>query len=224
MSKNDATLGFDVHDMLINAGLETPRDFSQGMNLTSPNGITTQERIRIQFHDIMKHLCLYLDDDSLKDTPHRVAKMFCEEIFYGLDYVNFPTCTTVKNKMGYEEMVACTASVKSVCEHHFVPFVGTAHVAYLPDDKVIGLSKINRIVDFFSRRPQIQERLTEQIAATLGYILQTDNVAVVIQAQHFCVHMRGVQDTQSRTTTSKMLGKFRTVPELRSEFLSLTRQ
>jgi GTP cyclohydrolase IA len=125
--------------------------------------------------------------------------------------------------MAYDEMVAVKCTVKSVCEHHFVPFIGIAHVAYLPRNAVLGLSKFNRVVDFFSRRPQIQERLTEQISAALCYILQTDDVAVVIQAKHFCVALRGVQDHVSDTTTSKVKGRFKSVPELRAEFLALTK-
>jgi GTP cyclohydrolase I len=125
--------------------------------------------------------------------------------------------------MRYDEMVAVKCTVKSVCEHHFVPFIGIAHIAYIPHDRVLGLSKFNRVVDFFSRRPQIQERLTEQVSAALRYILQTNDLAVVIQAKHFCVALRGVQDHLSDTTTSKLKGRFLSVPELRAEFLSLTK-
>lgn len=179
--------------------------------------------IQEQFFQIMDALGLDLSDDSLCDTPQRVSKMFCEEIFAGLNYENFPKITAVENKMKTSEMVATKCSVKSTCEHHFVPFMGIAHVAYIPGEKILGLSKFNRVVDFFSRRPQIQERLTSQISECLQYILGTDDVAVVIQAKHFCVELRGVQDSVSVTTTSSMTGRFRSVPELRAEFLSLTR-
>jgi GTP cyclohydrolase I len=149
--------------------------------------------------------------------------MWCEEIFTGLDYQNFPKCTTIENGMAYDEMISCKASVMSCCEHHLVPFIGICYAAYIPNEKVVGLSKINRIVDFFSRRPQVQERLTLQISETLRYILKTDDVAVVIKAEHMCVKLRGVKDAASETITSKMSGKFLSNPSLRAEFLSLTR-
>lgn len=228
---SDSNLGFQIHQKLVDAGLETPMDPNyvacmRGSWEGCDDGWKKyqQETVQAKFQGIMHDLGLDVRrDDSLQDTPSRVSKMFCEEIFYGLDYNNFPKCTTVENKMGYEEMVATKVTVKSMCEHHFVPFIGIAHLAYLPQEKVLGLSKFNRVVDFFSRRPQIQERLTEQISAALGHILETDNLAVVIQAKHYCVHLRGVQDPVSDTTTSKMSGKFRSVPELRAEFLALTR-
>jgi len=155
----------------------------------------------------------------LRETPRRVAKMFMYEIFGGLDYVNFPKITTIGNKMNYDSMLLERhIRVTSICEHHFVPIVGEAFVAYIPREKVIGLSKINRIVEFFCRRPQVQERLTEQIHAALCFILDTENVAVVLKAQHLCVQLRGVEDMQSDTITSRLGGVF-FKGELRNEFL-----
>lgn len=212
---NDPELGQRVAQHLKSLGVETP------MN---PKGKQSQAYVRAQVESIMYGLGLDLEDDSLAETPHRVAKMYCQEVFTGLDYNNnFPKCTTVANKAKYDEMVAVRkADVLSMCEHHFQAFVGHAAVAYIPKTKVLGLSKINRIVDFFSRRPQIQERLTLQIASALSFILETDDVAVVIKAEHFCVRLRGVKQ-QSETITSKMGGRFLTNPALREEFLSLTR-
>jgi GTP cyclohydrolase I len=153
-----------------------------------------------------------------------MGKMYAEELFYGLDYTNFPDCTCVNNKMAYKEMVIRSGvDVKSMCEHHFLPIVGRAWVAYLPDKKVLGLSKIDRIVDFFSRRPQVQERLTEQIAAALQFILESESVAVVVKAQHFCMSHRGVGASCSDTITSRLYGKFMSVEPLRAEFLHLTK-
>ena len=150
--------------------------------------------------------------------------MYVNEIFWGLDYDAFPKCTTVENKMQYNEMVVeRNISVQSNCEHHFVVIDGLATVAYVPKTRVLGLSKINRIVEYFSKRPQIQERLTEQIFYALQYILDTADVAVMIDAQHYCVRSRGVEDTGSSTVTSKLGGGFKTDPAARSEFLSIAR-
>jgi|TARA_R110002074_G_scaffold334242_2_gene504496 GTP cyclohydrolase I len=174
----------------------------------------------------MDTLGLDLSDDSLTDTPKRVAKMYVNEIFWGLDYDAFPKCTTVNNKMHYDEMVVeRNINVQSNCEHHFVVIDGLATVAYIPNERVLGLSKINRIVEYFSKRPQIQERLTEQIYYALQYILGTDNIAVLIDAQHYCVKSRGVEDVGSSTITSKLGGGFRDKddPGLRAEFLSIAR-
>jgi GTP cyclohydrolase I len=179
--------------------------------------------LQVAFREIMDHgLGLDLDDDSLRETPKRVAKMFSEEVFYGLDYSNFPACTVIDNKMGYDEAIAGTKiDVLSMCEHHFVPFIGHAYVAYIPGTKVLGLSKFNRVVDFFARRPQVQERLTEQCHAAFTTILETDDVAVVIRCQHLCVRLRGVKQDGGSTVTSKLGGRFKSVDALRSEFFAL---
>lgn len=217
-TKTDPELGKQVHEHLVKMGVETPTLHN---NLDRKDKI---ERIEEHFTAIMRYLGLDLTDDSLIETPKRVAKMYVNEIFWGLDYEAFPKCTTVDNKMHYNEMVVeRNVSVQSNCEHHFVVIDGLATVAYVPKQKVLGLSKINRIVEYFSKRPQIQERLTEQIFHTLQYILETEDVAVLIDAQHYCVKSRGVEDTGSSTVTVRLGGGFKTDPAARNEFLSIAR-
>lgn len=173
------------------------------------------------FHEIMNILGLDLKDDSLKGTPKRVAKMYVKEIFNGLNPANAPKIALFDNKYHYNEMlVEKNISFYSNCEHHFVPIVGKAHVAYIAQDKVIGLSKINRIVHYFAKRPQVQERLTVQIANYLKEVMQIEDVAVMIDAVHLCVSSRGVEDTSSSTITSSFNGKFHT-DQYRNEFLQL---
>jgi len=181
------------------------------------------DMIEEQFRKIMTVLGLDLTDDSLQNTPRRVAKMFVKEIFKGLNPANKPEITLFENKYQYTDMLLeKDISVKSYCEHHFVPIVGRAHVAYISNGKVIGLSKINRIVDYFARRPQVQERLTIQIAEELKKILDTEDVAVFLESTHFCVTMRGVEDDHSSTITTSFHGKFKN-DQKRNEFLSLVR-
>jgi GTP cyclohydrolase IA len=176
-------------------------------------------RITKHMTSIMKTLGLDLKDDSLMDTPKRIAKMYVHELFSGLKPEAFPKITCIENKMECDEMVSVSGiRVLSVCEHHFVTIDGYATVAYIPTKKVIGLSKINRIVDYFARRPQVQERLVKQIADVLVEILGTQDVAVHIKAKHYCVISRGVQDMESETTTTDLRGAFRK-GEVRSEFL-----
>lgn len=178
--------------------------------------------IEKRFAGIIACLNLYTDNPAIVDTPRRVSRMYCEELFYGLNYDKFPDCTVFPNVHKYDEVVAIKdISVRSMCEHHFLPFIGTAKIGYIPKDKILGLSKFNRIVDFYSRRPQIQERLVQQIHAALSYILDTDDVAVVVSATHYCTVMRGVKDSNSSTSTSKMSGRFMSNPALRSEFFQL---
>ena len=220
-TKTDPELGQRVHEHLVKMGVETPTWNTQGANLDRKVKI---EIITEQFQKIMTTLGLDLSDDSLIDTPKRVAKMYVNEIFWGLDHEAFPKCTTVDNKMKYDEMVIeRNVNVQSNCEHHFVVIDGVATVAYIPNQKVLGLSKINRIVEYFSKRPQIQERLTEQIYHALQFILDTDNIAVVIDAQHYCVKSRGVEDTGSSTVTVRLGGGFKSDPAARAEFLSIAR-
>lgn len=215
-TKCDGDLGQRVHKHLVEMGVETPT-FQH--NMDRKDKIAEIEK---HFAHIMQVLGLDLDDDSLTETPKRVAKMYVNEIFWGLDYDAFPKCTTVENKMAYDEMVIeRNVSVQSNCEHHFVVIDGLATVAYIPNKKVLGLSKINRIVEYFSKRPQIQERLTEQIFHALSFILETENVAVVIDAQHYCVKSRGVEDTGSSTVTSKLGGCFKNEPAVRAEFMNI---
>ncbi|MCU7549199.1 GTP cyclohydrolase I FolE [Chitinophagaceae bacterium LB-8] len=172
------------------------------------------------FKQIMLILGLDLNDDSLKATPDRVAKMYVKELFSGLNADNKPDVTLFENKYRYNEMlIEKNITVYSCCEHHFVPIIGKAHVAYFSSGKVIGLSKINRIVQYYCKRPQVQERLTEQIAGALKEALQTEDVAVVIDAAHLCVASRGVSDVNSTTITSHYSGKFRK-EEPKREFIS----
>ena len=167
-------------------------------------------KIELHFREIMETLGLDLTDDSLKGTPRRVAKMYVREIFSGLNPKNKPKATLFDNKYKYNEMlVEKDISFYSNCEHHFVPIFGKAHVAYISSGKVIGLSKLNRIVQYFAKRPQVQERLTVQIGKELQHILQTEDVAVVMDAKHLCVASRGIQDDTSTTITSFYGGKFR---------------
>lgn len=168
-----------------------------------------RELIAEKFREIMHIIGLDLEDDSLNGTPDRVAKMFVNEIFQGLDPAAKPSISLFDNKYQYNEMlVERNIQVRSFCEHHFLPIVGKAHVAYISTGKVIGLSKLNRIVDYFARRPQVQERMTMQIGEELKSVLQTDDVAVLIDADHMCVSMRGIEDHDSSTISSFYSGKF----------------
>jgi GTP cyclohydrolase I len=170
-------------------------------------------------------LGLDLKDDSLQETPHRIAKMYVDEIFSGLNYESFPKISLIKNKMNTEEMIKVKAvKVISTCEHHFVTIDGLANVAYLPGKKIIGLSKINRIVSFFAQRPQVQERLTQQILVALQTLLDTRDVAVFIDATHYCVKARGIMDASSRTETSALGGLFKSDQSLRDNFLNNQRR
>ncbi len=177
------------------------------------------ERISAHFSEIMKILGLDLKDDSLRGTPRRVAKMYVKEIFRGLNPANKPHITTFENKYRYRRMlVERNIPVQSTCEHHFQSILGVAHVAYIPNGRVIGLSKLNRIVDYYARRPQVQERLTVQIAEELRRILHTEDVAVYIDARHLCVQARGVEHHGTSTVTAEYSGKFLN-EDTRREFL-----
>ena len=204
-----------VRHALIERGLETP---------LVPHQYERDEkyqRIKKSFTEVARTLGLDLNDDSLSETPHRIAKMYVDEIFAGLDYFNFPKITVIDNKMGVEEMVKVSEiSLTSTCEHHFVTIDGTAKVAYIPKNKIIGLSKINRIVRFFAQRPQVQERLTQQVLVALQTLLETDDVAISIDATHYCVKARGVMDANSRTQTTALGGIFKSRHKTRAEFLA----
>lgn len=194
---------------------------------TKKNKLTADQKIQKisqSFTEILETLGLDLTDDSIQGTPQRIAKMYVNEIFSGLYDENFPKITVIENKMNYDQMV-CVQDIEvlSTCEHHFQPIDGFATVAYIPKNKVIGLSKINRIVQYFAKRPQVQERLTKQIADCLQYILGTDNVAVHINAKHYCVIARGIEDSHSTTTTADLRGDFKLRPETRTEFLKQCR-
>lgn len=216
MSKCDPDLGQKVHEYLLEKGVETP------MKPSPYEPAAKKALIAGRFTEIMEILGLDLTDDSLAETPQRVAKMYVDEIFYGLDYSKFPKATVIENKIDYDEIVLeRDISVQSNCEHHLVVISGKAHVAYIPRSTVLGLSKLNRIVEFFSKRPAVQERLTAQIFHSLCYILGTDDVAVTIHAEHYCVKSRGVRDEQSSTVTSKLGGVFQSNPTTRAEFFNL---
>ena len=219
--KNNAELGLRVHKHLVSKGLETPiTDKVYG------NNEEKIEEIVPHFAKIMEILGLDLSDDSLEDTPKRVAKMYVNEIFWGLDYTKFPKCTTIDNKMDYNNsfVLERNVNVQSNCEHHFVVIDGLATVAYIPHKKVLGLSKLNRIVEFFAKRPQVQERLTEQICEAISFITETEDVAVYIDASHYCVKSRGIQDTGSSTVTLSTRGAFaKPDSEVRREFLNIAR-
>ena len=219
--KNDSDLGKRVNQNLIDLGLETPT--TDKVKAVSTVKI---EEIAPHFREIMEILGLDLTDDSLMDTPNRVAKMYVNEIFYGLDYSKFPKCTAIENKMKANGsfLLEKNINVQSNCEHHFVVIDGLATVAYLPDKKLLGLSKLNRIVQFFAKRPQVQERLTEQIRATIQYVAETKDVAVYVDAKHWCVKSRGIQDQTSSTVTLSVGGVFaEDNSEIRKEFLNLAR-
>jgi GTP cyclohydrolase I len=179
------------------------------------------QKIAHHFEEIMKVLGLDLTNDSLQKTPDRVAKMYVQEVFSGLDESNFPDISFFKDEFHHEHkahMIFVKAGFTSFCEHHFIPMTGFAYVAYLPRDKIIGISKIPRLVRFFARRPQLQERLTAQIADSLALLLQTDDVAVSVNARHYCVMARGIQDENSHTVTNVLRGNFNTQEDLRREF------
>ena len=204
-----------VRNALIEKGLETPMS---GIKLSRDEKYT---RIRDAMTQVATALGLDLKDDSLQETPHRIAKMYVDEIFSGLNYESFPKISLIKNKMNTEEMIKVKAvKVISTCEHHFVTIDGLANVAYLPGKKIIGLSKINRIVSFFAQRPQVQERLTQQILVALQTLLDTRDVAVFIDATHYCVKARGIMDASSRTETSALGGLFKSDQSLRDNFLN----
>lgn len=223
IGKSDPVLGRKVHEHLVSKGLETPT-IESSLHVDSEIKITEIEK---SFTHIMEVLGLDLRDDSLNETPKRVAKMFVKELFWGLDYDHFPKCTAVENKMNYQDSFVLERSITShsSCEHHFVTIDGLATVAYIPKNKVLGLSKLNRIVQYFSKRPQIQERLTEQIAETIAFVAECDDVAVYIDAVHYCVKSRGIQDVNSATVTIATRGRFSVVGSpLRNEFLATLRK
>lgn len=177
------------------------------------------EKIEAHFRQIMETLGLDLSDDSLAGTPRRVAKMYVNEIFGGLNPAIEPKSSTFENKYGYAEMlVEKNITVYSTCEHHFLPIVGKAHVAYFSNGRVIGLSKMNRIVDYYAKRPQVQERMTMQVVKHLQEVLDTEDVACVIDAKHLCVNSRGIRDIQSSTVTAEFGGKFKDA-QVKQEFL-----
>ncbi|WGS60315.1 GTP cyclohydrolase I FolE [Vibrio lentus] len=203
-----------VREALLARGLETP------MTPSEMNPSQKYNRIKGLLTEVVSTLGLDLTDDSLAETPHRIAKMYVHEIFSGLDYDNFPKISVIENKMSVDEMVKVSdIDLTSTCEHHFITIDGLAEVAYIPENKILGLSKINRIVRFFAQRPQVQERLTQQILVAIQTLVETENVAVTIKATHYCVKSRGVMDANSETSTTALGGIFKTNPQTRAEFL-----
>ncbi|MEM0996801.1 MAG: GTP cyclohydrolase I FolE [Bacteroidota bacterium] len=225
IAENDAPAinGIDpeeLGDMHVGTSFDTP---------LRPDAFEKDDDLKIEliakhFREIMNILGLDLTDDSLSGTPRRVAKMYVKEIFSGLNPDNAPAIKLFDNKYKYNEMlVEKNIPFYSNCEHHFVPIIGVAHVAYISNGKVVGLSKINRVVHYYAKRPQVQERMTMQIANHLREVLGTDDVAVMIDAQHLCVSMRGVEDHGSSTITSEYSGRFKE-DRYRNEFLQLIQE
>jgi GTP cyclohydrolase I len=225
MLAKEAVIVRDALDHSISESAQRVRDALEAKGLETPmvaNGLTDEQkrkRIESAMRDVMDTLGLDLADDSLCDTPARIAKMYVNEIFGGLDYRKFPKITAIENKMQIDQPVQVSdISLTSTCEHHFVTIDGTATVSYVPKDTVIGLSKINRLVGFFAQRPQVQERLTQQVLVALQTLTNTEDVAVSINATHYCVKARGIRDTNSYTKTSALGGRFLTDNELKREF------
>lgn len=178
------------------------------------------EQLEFHFREIMEILGLDLTDDSLRDTPKRLAKLYGREVFRGLREDNFPKIMTIDNKFSLDEMILINdITVNSMCEHHFLPFFGECSVAYIPKDKIIGLSKINRLVEYYSTRPQVQERLTQDILNKMKELLETEDIAVSINATHTCVKIRGIKDKSSKTITTGLSGVFKKNSDARREFL-----
>lgn len=205
MSKNDAQLGREVNEYLTNLGINTP--------LTDKVLVNREEKIKRIAElsaEILEVLGLDLTNDSLEETPMRVAKMYVDEIFSGLRADTFPKCTTVENAFcgGDEFVLEKNITLYSDCEHHLRPIIGKAHIAYIPGKRVLGLSKLNRVTQYFAQRPQVQERLNSQIANAIAFITGSSDVMVVIEAAHTCVSQRGIKDTNSSTVTATCLGQF----------------
>ncbi|EDP70179.1 GTP cyclohydrolase I [Flavobacteriales bacterium ALC-1] len=205
-----------VGDNHISTNIETP------LRKDAFDTSEDEKIVHIQHHfsKIMEELGLDLTDDSLSGTPYRVAKMYVKELFYGLNPIHKPKLSTFENKYGYGKMlIEQDITIDSACEHHFLPITGLAHIAYIPQDRVIGLSKINRLVNYYAHRPQVQERLSLQIMKDLQHVLKTESVIVMIIAKHLCVSSRGIKDKSSFTTTLEYGGEFHK-NEVRKEFLS----
>lgn len=219
IDKTDPALGRAVHEYLVARDAESPILFDVYNSTTCKEKV---EIIREKMTDCLTTLGFDLSNDSVTDTPKRIAKMWVDEIMSGLDYDTFPRVMTFKNKMASSGMVIeRNIQSMSLCSHHLVTIDGNAFIAYIPKDEVIGLSKINRVVEFFSRRPQEAERLTLQIYYALEYILGTSDIAVFLTGTHYCVKSRGVRDVNSSTSTVKLGGCFMDDPAVRSEFFSV---
>ena len=218
MAKNNPELGREVNKFLDTKGINTPVT-----ELVKVDREVKMAKVAELTKEMLEVLGLDLTDDSLEETPMRVAKMYVDEIFSGLRYDTFPKCTTVENKFchGDEFVLEKNITLYSDCEHHLRPIIGHAHIAYIPGKKVLGLSKLNRITQYFAQRPQVQERLTQQIAESIAFITDSQDVMVVVEAAHTCVSQRGIKDTQSSTVTACCLGQFgEQHSELRKEVMA----
>ena len=214
----------EIYEMIGDNHQMTSADTPMRLDAFEKSDDQKMKSIETHFHSIMEEMGLDMTDDSLKGTPHRVAKMFIKEIFSGLDPQNKPKISVFENSYHYDKMlVEANISFNSTCEHHFLPIIGKAHIGYVSSGKVIGLSKLNRIVDYFSRRPQVQERLIMQIFNELKTALETDNVIVVMEAKHLCVSSRGIKDESSFTSTIQYGGIFNE-KENRNDFFNLVKQ
>ena len=219
LNKNNIHLSNLTSDEIGDEHISTSIDTPLLANAFDMSDVDKIEKIACHFKEIMETMGLDLTDDSLKGTPNRVAKMYIQEIFSGLNPANKPKIALFENKYQYNQMlVEKDITFYSNCEHHFVPIFGKAHLAYISSGKVIGLSKLNRIVNYFAKRPQVQERLTMQIAKELQTILETEDVAVILDAKHLCVSSRGIKDNSSATVSSFYGGKFNT-DAVKQEFL-----
>ena len=218
MSKSNPELGRKVNKYLDTLGINTPIT-----PLVKEDREVKLLKVAELTKEMLEVLGLDLTDDSLEETPMRVAKMYVDEIFSGLRYDTFPKCTTVENKFchGEEFVLEKNITMYSDCEHHLRPIIGKSHIAYIPGEKVLGLSKLNRITQYFAQRPQVQERLTQQIAHAIAHITDSEDVMVVVDAAHTCVSQRGIKDTNSTTVTACCLGKFGAKSsELRKEVMN----
>lgn len=210
--EKDPNLGQEIAALLTKLGIDNPIQAKMNHN-----------QIAASLNQLIEGLGISLMDDSMAKTPQRVANFFINELFYGLDYANFPKITFNHNQYGYHEpVIAKNISFKSTCEHHLVTISGEAFVAYIPQKQVVGLSKLNRVVDFFARRPQVQERATLQIFHALQHVLHTEDVAVLIKATHHCITMRGVTDHNVENMTYKFGGRF-AQPKMKREFMELVK-
>jgi GTP cyclohydrolase I len=206
MHSKDFELGETIRNLMLKHNLESMVSYDVIQNWHEEQKLLA---INHKFSEFLRELGINLDNDSVKDTPKRVVKFYINELFYGLDYKNFPKISFDTNDYDYQSpLISSGIQVTSTCEHHFVSIDGFAVVGYIPKNRIVGLSKINRVVDFFAKRPQVQERMTKQIHLALRYILNTDDVAVLINAKHNCIVIRGVKDAGTRNITFELSGKF----------------
>lgn len=216
MEAKDPKLGQLIHEYLLANKVENPAFFTQSATKNST-------QIQQKMHELLTLLGLDVAHPSITATPQRMAQFFTEELFYGLDYANFPAINTSVNDYHYHSpLYAQDIGFNSTCEHHLVAISGFAHVAYIPRDTIVGLSKINRIVDFFAKRPQVQERVTRQIFLTLQKVLETEDVAIIVQAKHHCIAIRGIRDSNTMNTTVEFGGKFKSDQNLQATLHKLS--